>query len=173
MPDTLQEAPAPPRSTAGDRVGFRLAVFAALLLVVAFAGYGLGRLTGTPATADPGRPAAADPAGMPGMAVDEAQPHAHAPNAAAAAATGGLAISGEGLTLAPQRTTFAAASRQRLEFTIAGPGGAPVTAYATVHDKALHLILIRRDLSGFQHLHPTMAPDGTWSTDLVLPAAGR
>jgi hypothetical protein len=32
--------------------------------------------------------------------------------------------------------------------------------------------VIRRDLSGFQHLHPTMAPDGTWSVDLPLPAAG-
>jgi hypothetical protein len=174
MPEMLREAPAPapPQGTAGDRVGFRLAVFAALLLVAAFAGYGLGRLTGTPETADPGRPAATDPAAMPGMAVAEAQPHAHAPTAATTVAAGGLAISAEGLTLVPRRTTFAAAARQRFAFTIAGSGGAPVTTYATVHDKPLHLIVIRRDLSGFRHLHPTMAPDGTWSTDLVLPAAG-
>jgi hypothetical protein len=31
---------------------------------------------------------------------------------------------------------------------------------------------IRRDLAGFQHLHPTMAPDGTWSIGLTLAAPG-
>lgn len=170
MPETLQEAPAaaPPRAAVGDRAGFRLAVFAALLVVVLFAGYGLGRLAGAPGpSAIPG-----PTAGMPGMAADESQPHTHATAATGAAGAGGLAISADGLTLVPQRTTFAAASRQRFAFTIAGPGGAPVTTYVTVHDKPLHLIVIRRDLSGFQHLHPTMAPDGTWSIDLSLPAAG-
>jgi hypothetical protein len=176
MPETLQEAPAPAplRATLGDRAAFRLAVFAALLVVVLFAGYGLGKLAGTPKSSAIPAPTGA----MPGMATDESEPHTHATAAtgaagpAAAAAAGGLAISAEGLTLVPQRTTFAATSRQRFAFTIAGSGGAPVTAYATVHDKPLHLIVIRRDLSGFQHLHPTMAPDGTWSIDLSLPAAG-
>jgi hypothetical protein len=41
-----------------------------------------------------------------------------------------------------------------------------------VHEKPLHLIVARRDLSGFQHLHPTMAPDGTWSVPLTLPTPG-
>jgi hypothetical protein len=36
------------------------------------------------------------------------------------------------------------------------------------HEKELHLIAVRRDFSGFQHVHPEMAPDGTWSTDLDL-----
>ena len=39
-------------------------------------------------------------------------------------------------------------------------------------DKPLHLVVIRRDLTGFQHLHPTMAPDGTWSIDLTLAQPG-
>jgi hypothetical protein len=30
----------------------------------------------------------------------------------------------------------------------------------------------RRDLSGFQHIHPTLAADGTWSIPLTLDAAG-
>src|SRR4029450_6896012 len=29
-----------------------------------------------------------------------------------------------------------------------------------------------RDLTGFQHLHPTMAPDGTWGIDLTLAEPG-
>ena len=36
----------------------------------------------------------------------------------------------------------------------------------------MHLIVARRDLTGFQHLHPTMDKDGTWSTPLQLEEAG-
>jgi hypothetical protein len=36
----------------------------------------------------------------------------------------------------------------------------------------MHLIVVRRDLSGFQHLHPTLRADGTWTTPLTLPQAG-
>ncbi|HEY7272269.1 MAG TPA: hypothetical protein VH502_06010 [Actinoplanes sp.] len=163
MPETLHEAPAPapPRGTAGDHVGFRLVVFATLLVVTLLAGYGLGWITGRPTAADPARSA-------PGMTAHEIPPHAHTAAPAAAAGAGGLAISADGLTLVPESTTFPA---QRFAFRITA-GGIPVTTYAVVHDKPLHLVVIRRDLSGFQHLHPTMAPDGTWSTDLTLPAAG-
>jgi hypothetical protein len=47
-----------------------------------------------------------------------------------------------------------------------------VTRFAVVHDKPLHLIVVRKDLTGYQHLHPTMAPDGTWTAPLRLPAPG-
>ena len=94
MPERRPEAPAPPRGTVGDHAGFRLAVFAALLVVTLFAGYGLGRLTGTPAAADPAHPAPANPAGMSGMAADETRPHAHTPTSPAASSTAwGLAPS--------------------------------------------------------------------------------
>ena len=36
----------------------------------------------------------------------------------------------------------------------------------------MHLIVVRRDLTGFQHLHPTMTSTGTWNVGLTLPAAG-
>jgi len=36
----------------------------------------------------------------------------------------------------------------------------------------MHLIVVRRDMTGFQHLHPTMAPDGTWSAPITLEEAG-
>jgi hypothetical protein len=36
----------------------------------------------------------------------------------------------------------------------------------------MHLIVVRRDTTGFQHVHPEMAPDGTWSVPLTLPAGG-
>ena len=34
----------------------------------------------------------------------------------------------------------------------------PVTGYTPSHDKDLHLIVVRRDLSGFQHVHPSWPP---------------
>jgi hypothetical protein len=36
----------------------------------------------------------------------------------------------------------------------------------------MHLYLIRSDLTGFQHLHPTMAADGTWSATPTTVVAG-
>ena len=52
--------------------------------------------------------------------------------------------------------------------SIDGPDGAPVTAYDEEHEKQLHLIAVRRDFTGYQHVHPTLAADGTWTTDLDL-----
>ncbi|MBW3654362.1 MAG: hypothetical protein KY433_12465, partial [Actinobacteria bacterium] len=36
----------------------------------------------------------------------------------------------------------------------------------------MHLILARRDLTGFQHLHPEQAADGSWSVAVALALAG-
>jgi hypothetical protein len=36
----------------------------------------------------------------------------------------------------------------------------------------MHVIVVRRDLTGFQHVHPTMATDGTWSVPLRIADAG-
>jgi hypothetical protein len=154
---------------------FRLATYGAALIVVLFAGYGLGRLnngTGTSTTTT--TPAAATSAGT--GVINENMPHTHGASGTGAAATGapigGLSLSADGLTLHPAGTTFQAGKKQRLSFTIAATGGAPVTSYAIVHDKPLHLIVARRDLTGFQHLHPEMADDGTWSIELTLAQPG-
>jgi hypothetical protein len=50
--------------------------------------------------------------------------------------------------------------------------GRNVTAYQREHGKELHLILASRDLTGYQHLHPARAADGTWSIPVDLPKAG-
>jgi hypothetical protein len=178
----------------GDKATFRLAVFGAVLVLVLFAGYGLGRLNGGTASASASASAPA-PAGMTGggdmaamttgagTTVDENQPHTHGADGTAiqpgsamsmpmGAVVGGLSLSSGGLTLVPGRTDFVAGRAQRLTFRITGAGGAPVTTYAVVHDKLLHLVVIRRDLTGYQHLHPTMAADGTWGIDLTLAEPG-
>lgn len=33
--------------------------------------------------------------------------------------------------------------------------------------------MVRRDLAGFQHVHPRLAADGTWSIPLAVPAPGQ
>ena len=40
------------------------------------------------------------------------------------------------------------------------------------HTKRMHLIVVRRDMTGFQHLHPSQNADGTWSVPVTLPDAG-
>ena len=74
----------------------------------------------------------------------------------------------DGYTLALTDSRADAGSAVPVSFTITGPDGAPVTSYDVQHEKQLHLIAVRRDFSGFQHVHPTLDGEGTWSTDLAL-----
>ena len=50
--------------------------------------------------------------------------------------------------------------------------GATVRDFDVEHTKRLHLIVVRRDLTGFQHVHPSRAADGTWYA-VRVNAAGR
>ena len=63
----------------------------------------------------------------------------------------------DGYTLVPESTTLGSGT---FAFRITGPDGAAVTAFDVEHDKRLHLIVVRRDATGFQHVHPEMAADG-------------
>lgn len=81
---------------------------------------------------------------------------------------GGLMISQNGYTLALTQQTAAAGDDVPVSFTITGPDGKVVTDYAVQHEKQLHLIAVRRDFTHFQHVHPHLSPDGTWSIGLDL-----
>jgi hypothetical protein len=124
--------------------------------------------------AAPAAPGAADGAAP----VAEPAGHGHGGPAAAgdASATtalpGGLASSRDGYTFEPVTATLQPGTRQDFAFRITGPDGRPVTAFDVEHDKRMHLIVVRRDATGFQHVHPEMAADGTWSVPLTLPAGG-
>ncbi|MDO8210831.1 hypothetical protein [Conexibacter sp. CPCC 206217] len=90
----------------------------------------------------------------------------------AATAVRGLAAAQDGLRLVLDTPALRRGARERVAFRIVGTDGAPLRDYDVTHERKLHLIVVRRDLSGFQHLHPTLAADGTWSTALTLPEAG-
>ena len=84
----------------------------------------------------------------------------------------GLMVAQNGFTFRLADTRVAPGTDVPVAFTIEGPDGEPVTEYDVEHEKLLHLIAVRRDFSGFQHVHPEVAGDGTWSTTLDL-AAGQ
>jgi hypothetical protein len=84
----------------------------------------------------------------------------------------GLAASADGLTLELATTQLSAGEPGRLRFQVVGEDGRAARDFEVEHEKRLHLILARRDLTGFQHLHPDMAADGTWSTPITVPAPG-
>ena len=57
---------------------------------------------------------------------------------------------------------------------IDGPDGAPVTSYDEVHDQPLHLVKIRRDGADYEHVHPSLAADGTWTARMsISPGTSR
>lgn len=83
----------------------------------------------------------------------------------------GLSVTQDGYSLHLEQSTVPAATPSTLAFTIQGPNGV-VASYTKTHDRELHLIVVRRDLSSFQHLHPTRDAAGTWSVPLTLDTAG-
>ncbi len=90
---------------------------------------------------------------------------------AASHAPGGLQVSEQGYTF---RVLSAPDPDQALQFAIDGPDGRPVSDFDVVHDQPLHLVKIRRDGAGYEHVHPTMAADGTWTAPLtLLPGSTR
>lgn len=66
----------------------------------------------------------------------------------------------------------AADAADPVRFTIVDQDDRAVTRFDVRHEKRLHLIAVRDDFGGFQHVHPTMAADGTWSADLDLVGGG-
>lgn len=129
--------------------GVRVAAFASLLAFI-FAGAALAGSALDPSTGS----------GEPGHAGGH---HAAPAAPAAAALTGGLRI----VTRAP-----APAGDGSFAFAIVDRRGRPVRSFDVEQARRLHLVVVREDLASFEHLHPVMAPDGTWSVQLRLPAPG-
>lgn len=50
--------------------------------------------------------------------------------------------------------------------------GEPWKEFDIQHEKRMHLIVVRSDLTNFQHLHPAMKSDGTWTVPFTPPVEG-
>ena len=129
----------------------RAGLFAVLLAVVALGAAGIGSLVGNGG-------AAARPAGE---------------SMTMGSATEGLAAGAEGYTFVPERTSFSRGA-STLRFRILDKTGAPAHAFDLEGGVRLHLIVARRDLAAgdYQHVHPVLQPDGSWSAPLRFGAAG-
>ena len=136
----------------------RLGAFALGLAVVFGAAYGVGQV------AAPGTAAEASHDAATGGHQTE---HGPAAESSPAQLPGGLLVSDRGYTL----TTAEAPARQ-FAFRITGADGRAVTGFDVAHNQRMHLIVARRDLSGFRHVHPRMDPDGTWRVASPLGGPG-
>lgn len=61
----------------------------------------------------------------------------------------------------------------QMELQISNADGEPIQTFADNHEKKLHLIIVREDLSQFKHVHPEYAGDGLFRQSIVLPAGGK
>ena len=84
----------------------------------------------------------------------------------------GLAVAENGLRMVAEDPELRQGRRERLTFRVADEGGRTVRDFDVEHTKRMHVIVARRDLTGFQHLHPQQRPDGAWTTDVRLEDAG-
>jgi hypothetical protein len=84
----------------------------------------------------------------------------------------GLAVAEDGLGVVVEDSELRRGRAERLAFRIVDERGETVRDFDVEHTKRMHLILARRDLTGFQHLHPRQDSDGTWTTEVRLDAAG-
>jgi hypothetical protein len=153
--------------------------FGAGLLLAAGGAFGVGHAVGPvgsdpkPAHGNHAKPPTAGTPEQPAAGQHAGHDPAAAPAAVQAPAPGGLQISERGYTLAPAADPIPVGAATDFRFRVLGPDGKPLTRYDRSHDKDLHLIVARRDLSGFQHVHPVLGADGTWSVPLTFAAAGN
>jgi hypothetical protein len=126
----------------------RLGAFTIALVLVFGSAYVVGRVVGPP----PAAPAAA---------VDE-EP-----------AASGLEVAGESMQIKVLTDSVRAGAPVAFAFQILQYDGTPLVKYKPQHDKLLHMIVARRDLTNFQHVHPNLGSDGVWRVPLTFAEAGE
>jgi hypothetical protein len=135
--------------TAGLRVGAFGALLAAVFALAALAGRAAGPVT----QSEPGH----------GSMTAASSQHGDSHETSAGAG---------GFVLRPSTTMLTAGRPQRLRFAIEDEHGAIVRDFEVEQARRMHLIVVRRDLRRFQHLHPTQETGGRWSVTVKLPDAG-
>jgi hypothetical protein len=136
----------------------KLAAFVLGLAAVFGAALGLGAVVG-PGSASAESAGHGDPGGHGGDT-------GHTPVAPALPA--GLQTTEDGYTLELLQDALGAGTATSVAFRVLDAHGSPVTDFDIAHDEDLHLVAVRRDLSGFQHVHPDLGADGVWTTSLDL-----
>ena len=140
----------------------KLAGFGTALAVL----FGGGALAG--GAIDPDR----EPPPMADAGHEESEGEAHESGEKAAHPVRGVAVAENGLRLVVEDPELRRGRSEQVRFRIVDEAGETVRDFDVEHTKRMHVIVARRDLQGFQHLHPEQAPDGSWSLPLRLDEAG-
>ncbi|MBK5231423.1 MAG: hypothetical protein JJE13_00375 [Thermoleophilia bacterium] len=144
----------------------RLASFAGLVaLVLVSAAYAGSRIDPS-VDAEPGRSNE-----MKEMTRDSNPGEAASPGHVENTILPGLSVADRGYDLRVDRPSLNAGRPARLVFSIE-TGGSNVTEFDLTHERRMHLILVRRDFQGFQHLHPNQKANGSWSVTSAALAPG-
>jgi hypothetical protein len=143
----------------------RLAAFAGVLALL----FAAAAVAGGAIDPRPGK--ARDETAGHGMADEGGEPAMESAHAGGEAPRG-VMVAGDGLRLVADRDRLAPGRSQRLRFHILDERGGVVRDFAVGHERRMHVIVVRRDLVGYQHLHPRQAADGSWEMDLRLPEPG-
>jgi hypothetical protein len=156
-----------------DSTTSRLAAFAAALALLGGGSAAVGAATdATPPFQDCLKVAAAS-AGMDTEEMDDTgETHGGEPMIEAVPGADGLRSELAGLELAPEPVAFTAGASVTWRFRIVDCDGNAVRDFEPEQDKLLHLIVVRTDFTGYQHLHPTLIDDGTFSVEVATPKAG-
>lgn len=83
----------------------------------------------------------------------------------------GTKPSAGGLTLEPKHALVSPGQTTRWQLRVVRKG-VPVTSFDRDQTKLMHLIVVRSDLTGYQHLHPTLGRGGIFSVDLRFEMPG-
>ena len=138
----------------------QLAIFAGVLLVLYAGGFAAGHIIDADETAGHDQMSEemdASPSESHGG--EDARPH-------------GLSETENGLRLSVDRSEIRTGEPHDVTFSVLEEDGSPVTEYDTTHTKKMHLLLVRRDTSGFQHLHPTQDESGLWRATTTFTEGG-
>jgi hypothetical protein len=153
----------------------RLAAFAAILAVL----FGGGALAGEAFGPDRDQ----RPAGHEGATATAGGAHgagqaghgaasARARTERAAHPVRGLGIAEGGLRVVVDDADLRRGRRDTLRFRIVDDRDRTVRDFDVGHERRMHLIVARRDLTGFRHLHPEQLADGSWRAPVTIREAG-
>ncbi len=85
----------------------------------------------------------------------------------------GLSPTSDGYTLAKLSAPKKVGKSGTLKFTIQNADGKPQTNFAQTQTKLMHFYVVRKDLTQYQHVHPTLdAKTGEWSVKLAVAEPG-
>ncbi len=84
----------------------------------------------------------------------------------------GLGVAEGGYAVRFAATQFQQGEPSELSFALETDGGEPVTEFDQLHERRMHLIVVRRDGTAFRHLHPEMDAAGIWTRPGPVRRAG-